>query len=328
MSRRTRVHRYATGLVGLVLATAVASCGLGTASGVVPSAQLAGELSSVESLDGATIKVGSKNFTEQLIVGKILAIMLKSAGADVQDLTNIPGSVAARQAQLVDQIDIEYEYTGTAWIIYLGHANPIPDEQKQYEAVRDEDAQANDLEWLPPAPMNNTYGFAANAEVAKKLGVETLSDMFKLPSSDLTFCVENEFANRADGFKPVVEAYGVDYGSLKSGQVKTFDTGAVYAAVDGGECNFGEIFTTDGRIKALDLTVMEDDKEFFPKYNLSPVVRKEILDAYPQIADLLNPINEKLTDETLIELNGKVDVDGQKPVDVAMDWLKSEGFLT
>src|SRR5690606_9779070 len=120
----------------------------------VPKGVLAGELQDIERLDGATLAVGSKNFSEQVLLGKIAVIMLNAAGADVADLTNIPGSQAARQAQLEDQVQVMWEYTGTGWLTYLGHDKPIPDEQRQYEAVRDEDAEKNDLVWLPPAAMN------------------------------------------------------------------------------------------------------------------------------------------------------------------------------
>lgn len=281
------------------------------------------------SLDGAGIAVGSKNFTEQLLLGKMAVILLKSAGADVEDLTNIPGSASARSAQLQGQVDMQWEYTGTAWISYLGHAQGIPDEDKQYQAVRDQDLKENDLVWLPPAPMNNTYGFATPRETAKKLGVSTLSDLTKLPDDQRTFCVESEFANRNDGFEPMLKAYDMPLGSEVSGDsVKTLNTGAIYAATDEGVCSFGEIFTTDGRIKALDLQVLKDDRDFFPAYNVCPLVRGEVLDKNPQLKDLFNPVAKKLTDETLINLNSRIDVDGQRPADVALDWLEQEGFLS
>jgi osmoprotectant transport system substrate-binding protein len=272
--------------------------------------------------------VGSKNFTEQLVLGKIAVILLQSAGAEVTDLTNIPGSASARYAQIDGQVDLEWEYTGTAWISYLGHTKPIPDEQKQYEAVRDEELRKNDLVWAEPAPMNNTYGFATPTETLKKLGITKLSEIADLPADQRTFCVESEFKNRNDGFQPMLEKYDLPLGQeVPQGNVKTLATGAIYAATDKGECNFGEIFTTDGRIKALDLTVLEDDRQFFPKYNVATVFRKEVLDEHPELRDLFAPVSAKLDDKTLIELNAQVDVDGRDPVDVAHDWLRKEGFL-
>ena len=322
-----RAKAVLTVVVAVACLATTAACGLGTAAGYTPSGELAGPVKDVD-LEGASLSVGSKNFTEQLVLGKIAVILMKSAGADVTDLTNIPGSASARYAQVDGQVDMEWEYTGTAWISYLGHTKPIPEEQKQYEAVRDEDLKENGLVWLKPAPMNNTYGFATPTETLKKLGISKLSEIADLPPDQRTFCVESEFKNRNDGFEPMLKKYGLQLGKdVPQGNVKTLATGAIYAATDKGECNFGEIFTTDGRIKALDLTVLEDDRAFFPKYNVATVFRKEVLDEHPELKDLFAPVSAKLDDKTLIELNAQVDVDGRDPVDVAHDWLQKEGFL-
>ena len=318
----------ATALVTL-LVTALSACGLGTSGGFVPSGELAGSLSNVPSLKGATINVGSKNFTEQLLLGKITGILLKSAGANVNDFTNIPGSASARQAELAGQVDVMWEYTGTAWASYFQEDKPIRDPQKQYEAVRDRDLKENNLVWLPPSPMNNTYGFATPSAKAKELGVSKLSDLASIPVEERTFCIESEFASRNDGFEPMLKAYGLKLGDdIPESNVKVFDTGAIYSATAEGECNFGEVFTTDGRIKALDLTVMEDDKQFFPNYNVSSVWRKELLDAHPQIVDLIEPVAAELDDETLLTLNARIDVDGETPSDVAEDWLRESGYIS
>ncbi|HIZ99092.1 MAG TPA: glycine betaine ABC transporter substrate-binding protein [Candidatus Janibacter merdipullorum] len=310
-----------------VLGLGLAGCGLGTSGGFVPSGAAAGPIKDID-LSGASIGVGSKNFTEQLILGKMAVILLRSAGADAADLTNIPGSSSARQAMIEDQVQMQWEYTGTAWIAYLGETKPIPDEKKQYEAVRDRDAEENDLVWLEPAPMNNTYGFAAPTEKLEKLGITKLSELSKVPKEDLTFCVESEFNNRNDGFDPMLKTYGMAKGtSFPTDNVKVLDTGAIYAATDKGTCTFGEVFTTDGRIKALDLTVLEDDKAFFPKYNVAPVLTQAVMDEFPAVEDLFAPVVEKLTDDVLIDLNAKVDVDGEDPGDVAFAWLVDEGFV-
>jgi osmoprotectant transport system substrate-binding protein len=320
--------RLAAGLGSLIALAATSGCGLGTAGGFVPTGELAGPLADVESLEGAGVAVGSKNFSEQVLLGKIAVILLRSAGADSTDLTNIPGSASARSAQTEGQVDLEWEYTGTAWISYLGHEQGIPDEEKQYQAVRDEDLEKNGLVWLPPAPMNNTYGFAATKETAQKLGVEKLSDLKDIPVEERTLCVESEFANRNDGLEPMLEAYDIPLGSeVPRDNLKTLDTGAIYSATAKGTCNFGEVFTTDGRIKALDLQVLEDDRNFFPAYNVSVVIREEVLDEHPQIEELFAPVAEKLDDETLIELNAQIDVEGREPADVAFEWLQSEGFI-
>ena len=315
----------------VLLALLVSSCGLGTAAGPVRSGELDGPVADVDSLEGLQIAIGSKNFTENIILGKMAVSLLASAGADAVDLTNIPGSAAARQAQLDGQIDAMWEYTGTGWITYLGHDKPVPGEQEQYVAVRDEDLDLNGLSWLPPAPMNNTYGFAITQETSERLGITKLSELSQVPVEERTFCVESEFTNRPDGLPGMLTTYEVPLGDpngVPENNLKTYQTGAIYSATAKGECTFGEVFTTDGRIKALDLSVLEDDREYFPKYNVSLVVDESLLEDNPEIADLFGPVTEKLTDEVMLELNAKVDVDGREPVDVAYEWLVDEGFVT
>lgn len=275
-------------------------------------------------LDGASVSVGSKNFTEQILLGKMATILLKSAGASVTDMTNVPGAATSRQAQLDGDIDFQWEYTGNGWINYLGHDDPILDPEELYRAVRDGD-RTNGLEWLSPGAMNNTYGFATPEATAQRLGVHSRSDVAALPKDELTFCVESEFASRNGGFEPMLEAYGLSPTDVKK---SVMDTGAVYQATADGACNFGEVFTTAGRIKSLNLRVLEDDLPFFPKYNVSGVVRQDLLDEYPQIEDLFAPVVAELDDDTMIDLNARIDVDGEEPVDVALEWLEEKGFLS
>ncbi|MCW2583504.1 MAG: putative glycine/betaine transporter, substrate-binding protein [Klenkia sp.] len=307
----------------------LAGCGLQAANQYTPAAG-PGLIRPVDGAEGVELVVGSKNFTEQLILGKIAVIALQTAGFDVLDRTNIPGSVPVRTGATTGEIDMNWEYTGTAWLTYLGEPEGIPDRQEQYEAVREADL-ANDLTWLPPAEMNNTYAFAVRSEAAADLGVSTLSDIASLPVEERTFCVEAEFASRNDGFVPMLETYELPLGSpdgVPRDNVSTLDTGAVYTATDQGTCTFGEVFTTDGRIESLDLTVLEDDRQFFPAYNVAPVLYTPTLEAHPELADVFAGITPLITDEVMIELNRRVDVDGEEPVDVALDWMRSEGLVT
>jgi osmoprotectant transport system substrate-binding protein len=326
------LKRLLTGALAASFAAVLTGCGigLGTAGGYTRSGALAGPVADVHGLDAASFSVGSKNFTEQILLGKMTVILLKSAGAEVTDLTNIPGSAAARQAQLAGQVQLAWEYTGTAWLTYLGHAKPIPDSHEQYVATRDEDLKKNDLVWLPPAPLNNTYTMAVNEATAKKYGITKLSQMSKIPAAQRTFCVESEFTNRPDGLKGMLETYGLPLGApngIPRSNLRTLQTGAIYDAVAKGACTFGEVFTTDGRIQALNLTPLEDDKSFFPKYNASLVVRKEVLDDHPEIEQLFAPLAERLTNDAISKLNAEVDVEGREPADVAWDWLKQEGLV-
>lgn len=322
----------------LVLATAcavtvgVSGCGLQTASGFAPAAA-PGSIKRVASLpDDAQITVTSKDFTEQLVLGKIAVIAARAAGFQVNDKTNVPGSVAVRQLMLDGGADLTYEYTGTAWLSFMGHTDPIADSRDQYIAVRDEDAK-NRLDWLTPAPMNNTYAFAVREEAVRNLkDVSSLSDLRALPVADRTFCVESEFYSRPDGLKPMFKKYGLHIGNDGEGAVprsniSILDTGTVYTATDRGKCNFGEVFTTDGRIKALSLTVLKDDKKFFPNYNVAPVINSTTLKKYPELKTVFDSISPELTDNALQEMNRQVDVDGREPADVAFDWLVQKGFV-
>ena len=329
MTRRNpRRTRTAATLAAAAAALGLAGCGLQPATGYVPAVAPA-SIEPVEGAEEVSVTVGSKNFTEQLILGKIAVLALRAAGFQVTDSTNIPGSVAAREGQLAGDTDMQWEYTGTAWVVYMGQQG-IPDQRKQWQAVHDADLD-NGLTWLPPAPMNNTYGFAMGPDAAAELGITALSEIKDLPVEERTFCVESEFRSRDDGLEPLLEHYGIPLDSpdgVPSDNVRVMDTGAIYAATASGACNFGEIFTTDGRILALDLTVLEDDEAYFPSYNVAPYLSTELVEDFPRVAEVFEQITPLLTDELLIELNARVDVDGEEPADVALDWMVSEGLVT
>ncbi|MGW5363986.1 glycine betaine ABC transporter substrate-binding protein [Actinopolymorpha pittospori] len=321
---RRALRSAALMLVGLALAS---GCGLKGASQFAPDAE-PGSVRPEPDLEDVRIVVGSKDFTEQLILGKMAVIMLRVAGADVVDQTGISGSVAVRQALERGSVDANWEYTGTAWVSYFAKPKPVPGREAQWQAVRQYDLAHHQLEWFAPAPMNNTYAFAVRTEDAKKLGVSKMSDLARLPKDDLTFCVESEFASRDDGFEPMLKAYGIPLGSkVPRGNVRTMDTGVIYDATDKGRCHFGEVFTTDGRIKALGLTVLEDDRHFLPNYNVAFNLREELARAHPRLRAVMEPLTAKLTTQAMLDLNAKVDVDGEDPGLVARDWLRSQGFV-
>jgi osmoprotectant transport system substrate-binding protein len=313
-----------TFVIAVVTALVVAGCGLQSASGTVLKAQ-PGTIKHYDSLDGVPITVAAKDFTEQLILGNMLSIILEVAGADVTNMTNTPGSFGVRQAMMDGDANVSPEYTGTGWINYLGHEDPIKDPVGQWRAVDEED-RGNGLTWLEPSPMNNTYAFAIRESAAERLNITTLSQLAGLDRSELTFCVESEFASRNDGFIPMLQTYGLSRAQL--GNVTTLDTGVIYTATANGDCNFGEVFTTDGRIPSLDLRVLEDDKQFFPLYNLTEVVATDLLEAHPELTEIFGQLNPKLTNDVMLALNAKVDNDGEDPALVARDWLVKEGLVT
>ncbi|KQX82882.1 glycine betaine ABC transporter substrate-binding protein [Streptomyces sp. NPDC002962] len=303
----------------------LAGCGLTSGSPMVDDVS-PGSIGQGEPLKGADLTVTSKSFTENLILGAMMGIAFQAAGADVLDRTGIQGSIGSREAVRNGDADAMYEYTGTAWITYQGNSEPIPDPQQQWQAVHDADLK-NGVTWLPPSRLNNTYALAMNQANFKKYGTRTLSQVATLSKSDpkaVTLCVESEFANRADGLPGMEKAYGM---SVPASRITQMDTGIIYTQVQKGACTYGEVFTTDGRIKSMNLVVMADDKKFFPNYNAAPVINSKTLKKWPAIAKVIDPVTKKLDNTVAQDLNAKVDVDGEDPHQVALDWMKKEGFV-
>jgi osmoprotectant transport system substrate-binding protein len=311
----------------IVLAVVAVGCGGGggTGSGGNVGGNEAGQK---VNLSGLEIAVGSKEFTEQRVLGEIAVQALEAAGATVEDRTGMAGTEAARRALLSGEIDAYWEYTGTAWITHLGHEDPIPNRREQYRAVAKEDLEENGIRWLAPAPANNSFAIAVRGEAAEVLGVETLSGFAALSDlrpEDASLCAADEFLSREDGLPGMEEAY--DFELPEENIVETRE-GRIYAAVDEGEnCNFGEVFETDGRIEALDLTLLEDDRRFFPIYNPSLAVREEVMAEHPGISDVFAPISSELDNDTLRGLNAAVAVDGEPAEDVARRFLRESGAL-
>lgn len=282
------------------------------------------------SLEGVSITVGSKDFDEQLILGNISKIALEENGADVTDQINTGGTDITRAALTSGEINTYWEYNGTAWISFFGETDPIPDRIEQYEAVRDRDLEDEELVWMQPAEFNNTYGIAFPTEAADELGNPTkISDLGALISDDpdmATLCVESEFSTRDDGLPGMEEAYGFEF---PGDNVTVLDTALVYTQADQRDpCNFGEVFTSDGRIAGLDLTVLEDDEAFFPLYNPSPVFTQDVYDANSAELDaIFDPISAALTQDAINGMNARVSVDLEQPEDVARDFLESNDLL-
>lgn len=312
---------------GLTAGTALLSgCTLGEAP---PTDVSAGSLAEAGDLSGAQLTVGGKEFTEQLVLCQLTAQVLESVGAEVERACGMSGTSSVRAALLSGDIDMYWEYTGTGWITHLGETDPIADPEELYQAVAERDLAENSVEWLEPAPADNTYAVAVSREKAEELGVETLSDYAELARTDpasASFCGAAEFFGRDDGWPGLEKAYDFD---LPDQYVSELAAGAIYNSIDSAEpCVFGEVFATDGRIAAQDLVVLEDDKDFFTAYNPALTVREEVLQEYPAIADVIAPVAEELDDETLQQLNAAVDVEGATPQEAAKSWLVEEGFIS
>ncbi|MBA5778168.1 glycine betaine ABC transporter substrate-binding protein [Stappia sp. F7233] len=269
------------------------------------------------------IVVGGKNFTEQQLLSSITEQLLEAKGYTVENRAGM-GSAAVRQATESGQIHIYWEYTGTSLITYNKVTEKL-DADETYERVKELDAEKG-IVWLNASDANNTYALAMRKSDAEERGIKTLSDLAaKINSGEsLTFGSNAEFYARPDGLKPMQEAYGYEFGREN---VKRMDSGLVYQALRDAQVDIGLVFATDGRIPAFDFVVLTDDKGYFPAYALAPVIRKEILDANPELADLLNAVSGKLDDSVMASLNARVDVDKVSIENVAAEFLKESGLL-
>jgi osmoprotectant transport system substrate-binding protein len=316
--------------------TLAAACGGGSAGGNAGSGGEGGErrisgdqfrLSGTQKT--AQFTVGSKNFPEQEVLGAIAVQALEAADATVIDRTGLGGNEAVRQALVDDEIDLYWEYTATGWLVHLGETRSISDPQALYEAVARQDLRENGIEWLEPAPGNDTYAIAASEETLRRLDVRTISDLGRLVEErpgEATLCFNNEdgFRTRFDGLPGMERAYGFRFPEDNLVEVAL---NAVYGAADAEICNFGVVFTTSGFIREEDLRLLEDDRDFFAVYNPSLTMHRDTLENYPQLEELFAPISRELDTGTLRRLNHAVEVEGETPEAVAERWLREEGFV-
>lgn len=274
------------------------------------------------SAQAANIVVGGKNFTEQQLLSAITEQLLEAKGHTVDNRAGM-GSAAVRQAMESGQIDVYWEYTGTSLITYNKVEDKLsPDET--YARVKELDAAVG-IVWLEPSAANNTYAFAMRAADAQEKSIASISDLAAAVNggTTLSFGSNAEFYERPDGLKPLQDSYGFEFGRAN---VKRMDTGLVYQALRDGQVDVGLVFATDGRIPAFDFVVLADDKGYFPAYALAPVIRAEVLEANPELGDLLNGVSALLNDEVMAKLNARVDVDKVSIETVAAEFLAENGL--
>jgi len=270
---------------------------------------------------GGTVTVGSKDFTEQFILGEMYALVLENNDIKVERKLNLGGTPVAQAGLESGQIDLYPEYTGTGLLTVL--KQPANSDQKQvFDTVSKAYKEKYNLVWLEPAPMNNTQALAMTQEDAAKHGIKTISDMVK-KANQFTIASTAEFQEREDGLPGLKKVYG----NFEFKKLIPLDPGLRYQALKNGEADVVEAFGTDGEISALKLVVLEDDKKLFPPYQVAPVVRQEVLDKNPGIRDTLNTLSPKLTDATMQRLNYEVSGKQREPAEVAKEFLTQEGLL-
>ncbi|NQY56900.1 MAG: hypothetical protein HRT86_10540 [Ilumatobacteraceae bacterium] len=275
-------------------------------------------------LSGTDISVGSKDFVEQFVLGQLAIVAMEAAGANVTDNTNLGGTVVNRDALLANEIDTYWEYNGTGWTVHLGQEDPSFDTDTLTNDVCVTDLAENDIRWIGVSPFNDTYGFATSSDSPAGGGDLQAMMEYVNENSDAIVCMETEFPNRPDGLVLLEDATGL---TIPDDQVEILETGVIYDEIANGNCTFGEVFTTDGRIPALNLDLVEDPGVFI-LYNVSLTMPDSVYqtapDAFQAIADT---IVAGLDEETMAELNRRVSADGEDPRAVAEDYLTEQGLI-
>ncbi|MGF7430229.1 glycine betaine ABC transporter substrate-binding protein [Thermoanaerobacterium thermosaccharolyticum] len=268
-----------------------------------------------------TVVIGSKNFTEQIIMGNILATLIeKNTNLKVVRKLNLGGTDVAFNALKSGDIDMYVEYTGTGLVNIL--KKPTQNNSDAvYNEVKKDFKEKYNLDWLEPIGFNNTYTLAVSPSVEEKYHPKTISDLKKI-SNNLVLGCTMEFTERPDGYPGLKKTYDIEFKSVKG-----MDSGLRYPAIEKGDVDVIDAFSTDGMLKAYNLTVLKDDKNFFPPYYAAPLVRDDTLKKYPELKDVLNKLAGQINDETMRELNYKVDKLGEDPRTVADDFLKSKGLI-
>ncbi len=280
----------------------------------------------------AQVVVSSKIDTEGGVIGNIISQVLQANGVPVTEKIQLGGTPVVREAIIQGQIDLYPEYTGNAAFFFNEADKPIWNNAQQgYEEAKKLDYDANKIVWLSPSPANNTWAIAVRKEIADQNNLKTLSDFGKYVAGggEIKLAASAEFVNSPAALPAFQSTYGF---TMKPEQLVTLsggDTAATIAAAaqQTSGVNAAMVYGTDGGIAPSGLTVMDDDKGVQPVYNPAPIIREEVLNKYPQIADLLKPVFDALDLQTLQELNGRVQVGGETAQAVASDWLKSKGFL-
>jgi osmoprotectant transport system substrate-binding protein len=274
-----------------------------------------------QAADKPLIRIGARVFTEQTLLAEITSQYLRTKGYDVQ-VTGGLGSNLARSAHESGQLDMLWEYTGVSLVAY-NHVTEKLDSEQSYARVKELDGKKG-LVWLTPSKFSNTYALALPKNVADEYPqINTISDLNRVlrdeAKTNHLVALDTEFANRSDGLDGMVKRYGMN---LTRTNIRQMDAGLVYTALRNGQVFAGLVYTTDGRLNAFKLKLLEDDKHYFPDYTAAPVVRQAYLDAHPQLAEQLKPLAELFDDNTMRQLNARVDVDHESPSAVAADFLR------
>jgi osmoprotectant transport system permease protein len=272
--------------------------------------------------DLAPLVIGSKNFTENRLLGEMMAQLVEAElGIEVERRVNLGGTKVVFSALTSGEIDLYAEYTGTGWSVHLRREERVADPLRTFLEVSREFGERFDVVWLDPFGFENSYALAMDEATAQRLGVRTISDL--LPhQAELSAGVSHEFLNRVDGFPGLIEAYG-----LKLGDVRGMEHGLAYEAIRTGRVDIVDTWTTDGKLLRYDIRILEDDRGFFPPYDAAPIARRDALERFPDLRGVLRQLAFRLDDATMRRLNFAVEEQGGAFEDVAHDALAELGLV-
>ena len=311
--------------------------GLAATPVVAIASHLTGQPHTTVRAQDGPVRIGSKNFTEQLILGEMYALLLENAGIPVEKRLNLGGTQVAQEALLAGEIDLYPEYTGTGLTVVLGipiesveEATPVAGtpaaggtvSQEVFDTVAKEYLDRFDLVWLDQSAFDNTQALAVKRAFAEERGIRTISELAEI-AGELTLVAPSDFVERPDGLQGLDAFYDMEFGNVLS-----VDPGIRYQAIAEDQAQVVLAFGTDGEVVGYDLVLLEDDKGLWPPYHVAPVVRSETMSAYPTIADALNPVAPLLTDEVMASLNWEVaGPDALEPDEVARAFLEEQGLI-
>ncbi|HEU0087396.1 MAG TPA: glycine betaine ABC transporter substrate-binding protein [Pseudonocardiaceae bacterium] len=314
---RTRTSRF----LAATAATAVLVAGCGSVSG----GSLAHQVNPID-LGGQSYTVGGKGSADHQVLCEMAVAALQSVEAKVDDRCNLGNAQANRDALLRGDIDLYWENTGTAWVSFLKQ-QPVPGASPQYRALEKRDLAEHKIVWLEPTWFNPTPAFAVPQQRAQQLGLTSLSDLAGYVKSGQpgNLCVERAYQSGRFGLPGLQQAYGFQ---VPPDRLRVLPGDAIYQAIaEQQQCAFGEVTAGDPRTAQLQLTVLQDDKEFHPPDNAAVAIRQDAYHRAPDIARVFAPIARRLTDRVLAELTRQVAVDGKPAREVAQTWLRQRGFI-
>ncbi len=267
--------------------------------------------------DGAPIRIGSKNFSEQVLLGEIVAQALEGRGVRVDRKLNLGGTFVCHKAILAGDLDLYPEYTGTAFTAILAK-KPISDPAEVRREVESEYAKRWGLVWSPPLGFENTFALIVRGEDARRWGLRTISDL-KAHEAEIRPGFGYEFLEREDGFPGLVKTYGLNFAKRPA----QMDLGLLYPALESRQVDLIAGNSTDGLISAIGAVVLQDDKRYFPPYEAAFVVRGEIWKSNAAVREVLNGLAGKLSADTMRRMNAQLDKEKRRPEDVAKEFLKT-----